>query len=1760
LQSLHEQLLASFEKTFNFTNLHNNLQNSNNLKTNTITINGNSTVNLYHNNKNMQIKHSNKVNRNSHNINTEITENTDSHNVISSTGDLNLKSDLGLNLNFDLENKLLHSLIHLNKNKKGISLNTKNFLPPKVIKKKSILPREPRPISYHPEMSKNIKKEHIEVIKNIPKPEPVENLPPIVMPQNETEKIVNNNYEVHNHIYLNDNSLNLINSLHSKLFSMNSTNPSAAGHQILIGNGTYDKFNLSHVNSENLIVINQGDVSENITHNKIEKLVENKPIENNLAEIHLNKTMNDVVELNHEIQKLKDELNLHKVLLNEKIQVKLLPQEEKPILPIVEEKKPELLIEEKKSEPIVKVKIPDSIVQVKKPDSIVQVKKPDSIVQVKKPKPLVKESKPEPLVKEKKPEPLVEEKKPQPIIEEKKPQPIIEEKKPQPIIEEKKPQPIIEEKVVFAANKTETPTPIVISQVHQEEIKILSNQTQSKIENVKTETVQEKPIVKLKTSESFPSKPSSNHTTHTSQPDIKVAPQPEEKKPQQEEIKPQPEEIKPQTKPQPEKIHEKEKPNYTPAPEPMVITQKHENKTLIFNKTQPLPEIVEKPKVEEILKSFPAEPENESNEPPIEKLLVLPTQVKPKEQLPKAEIKNETVTPSKEANKTESIIPAPEALAAVPLVSILKVNNKTHEEKINVTHIEQPHVEKPYHEKSNLTHADNPPAKKPHQESTKTHKPQTEVNKTKESNVTTSPEKPMHEEKKAKNETFHEKDMYIKYTNPLHFNKTKIEPLSSEINVKYVNKTKFNQTIKYTNGTIHIKNTTKEVPKENFVKLKTVNMTKKETVQMKTVKEHTPCNKDDLCKRCDKQMICRKCGKNSFYNLIEGKCVCNRGYFQSKELKECVKCHPLCDVCSGRSSSNCLTCKENAEFLKFHTCVCKKGFKFDRVLEMCLDKSDLLAIKHTKPQTCKGNNYWEPRISECTEPFNNRTKELKFATVLYLGGNTSPEGLNEDGTDILKQQWNSANDITPGGMRQNFISGLYFREKFINFYNLAGEKFNPELVQVSAAGKKAAVKGSYSFLLGLMPTLANIVDKEFYDPKLYVGKDDIKMEETLSYSNITKKSKKGNKTSNFVNVNQVTGNAKLNRTSSSSQILNSTNVNQTTLKKSKLKMKSNRLQEDNKKHKKYSKASTLLQKNSTINDTVENTTQTNKQKKKGSMKATTQKTEDAVKNKVKKIKTYTHEELDNIKKYDGKNPFQDDNDTEVLFEDIAPILPLVPSHTPIQSFSRDYGISDLSICKGIQEYIKKNTELNRIKGEKIIAKIQSKFNLHHYFHLPSITKITPELMTNLTLAFFANYNTNNKNITKMYIPKSIITLIQEFNDLQIYGNLFGDKHNYVAKAVLTPYAEQFLKNVDDEINHEYKSIVKSMKKYYKKRILDLNPLGEFKKLSFFFPDQQIFWAMMAFLSKLKGEQIPIPLTAAGVSFELSKIKKKDFNLTNYILNYNQFIYSEEKAAKKKKNQTMVSGGVSNNTISNSPPALNRSVSTSSSNSNEMTRDSKDVKEEKNNKLKNPKNKTEKAKNKTKKNNRFDFEELRDKRFMFEMEGDGMSRKNKTKKKEKNQETQTANSVSQSETAEKVEKSKSEKSEDSSKDKKKKGKKKDSKDKKDKKDSKDMKNAQEFDATANFIINNNVNLMQDLNRKFRNPNLYSIKVYFNHELIFDQSYLAFRDKLKEFIVDKDELRDFCFPPKTDIWLIICIALFASIVFQLLVIACLYTIKH
>jgi len=88
---------------------------------------------------------------------------------------------------------------------------------------------------------------------------------------------------------------------------------------------------------------------------------------------------------------------------------------------------------------------------------------------------------------------------------------------------------------------------------------------------------------------------------------------------------------------------------------------------------------------------------------------------------------------------------------------------------------------------------------------------------------------------------------------------------------------------------------------------------------------------------------------------------------------------------------------------------------------------------------------------------------------------------------------------------------------------------------------------------------------------------------------------------------------------------------------------------------------------------------------------------------------------------------------------------------------------------------------------------------------------------------------------------------------------------------------------------------------------------------------------------------------------------------------------------------------------------------------------------------------------------------------------------------------------------------------------------------------------------------NENVKRYLN-SYYSSKLYSMKMYYNQELILDLSLTEFDNKFKKYIVDKEEFRDFCFPNGIDIWFIVCLTLFTFLVFQFLLIACIYTLKE
>ena len=57
---------------------------------------------------------------------------------------------------------------------------------------------------------------------------------------------------------------------------------------------------------------------------------------------------------------------------------------------------------------------------------------------------------------------------------------------------------------------------------------------------------------------------------------------------------------------------------------------------------------------------------------------------------------------------------------------------------------------------------------------------------------------------------------------------------------------------------------------------------------------------------------------------------------------ECLKCHPLCDTCSGPNSEDCFTCNSNlGATLAVEGCSCPHHHYYDAAIKSCLKCNDL---------------------------------------------------------------------------------------------------------------------------------------------------------------------------------------------------------------------------------------------------------------------------------------------------------------------------------------------------------------------------------------------------------------------------------------------------------------------------------------------------------------------------------------------------------------------------------------------------------------------------------------------------------------------------------------------------------------------------------------------------------------------------------------------------------------------------------------------------
>ena len=69
---------------------------------------------------------------------------------------------------------------------------------------------------------------------------------------------------------------------------------------------------------------------------------------------------------------------------------------------------------------------------------------------------------------------------------------------------------------------------------------------------------------------------------------------------------------------------------------------------------------------------------------------------------------------------------------------------------------------------------------------------------------------------------------------------------------------------------------------------------------------------------------CLSCPDNAEL-LNTGFCRCKTGFYLASNGKDCLKCDPKCESCSGPSDNECLSCNLNAS-LTNNRCDCNNGF------------------------------------------------------------------------------------------------------------------------------------------------------------------------------------------------------------------------------------------------------------------------------------------------------------------------------------------------------------------------------------------------------------------------------------------------------------------------------------------------------------------------------------------------------------------------------------------------------------------------------------------------------------------------------------------------------------------------------------------------------------------------------------------------------------------------------------------------------------------
>ncbi len=268
------------------------------------------------------------------------------------------------------------------------------------------------------------------------------------------------------------------------------------------------------------------------------------------------------------------------------------------------------------------------------------------------------------------------------------------------------------------------------------------------------------------------------------------------------------------------------------------------------------------------------------------------------------------------------------------------------------------------------------------------------------------------------------------------------------------------------------------------------NHSKKHNKTMKKIEKNCTLSNFVSCKRC-KNDRCLECKHNSILDVKNSTCVCVQGFSLDKD-KVCVK---------NNTSHQNLTHKTSAP-------ECLSGQIYDQKSKKCISKQKNYTISNKKKgNTNELSNPYDPNspsfepfeninfcekgfrfsnsTKKCETNFFNSNYELKYVFTYYLHGQRTPRFLDTNKTDILGQKWKRANTLSQIGQRNDYLSGHFFKDKYMHQTNFIDKFYSPNEIRVDSANNEASILSAYSFLRGFYSEKKEIEKERYGDVDNY---------------------------------------------------------------------------------------------------------------------------------------------------------------------------------------------------------------------------------------------------------------------------------------------------------------------------------------------------------------------------------------------------------------------------------------------------------------------------------------------------------------------------------------------------------------------------------------------------------------------------------------------------------------------------------------------------